>query len=183
MTIADIWRNKWLDLPPFWTRNACEIKKKITPRPNSATLKFIIKEVGWYDYFGVKHVEDYLGGFWVSVEVNRDTRIEIREEIHPNVMHQDTGVLSIMNSPYEDTFTVYFGAVTGTPGVRYYIIFDLYIEGEFPEGEEVHVETIYESGGSGQSYDNVVNLILQILYRLPEIIFMIILAKIIFWIM
>ena len=180
MTIVDIWRNKYLDLPPLWQRNACSIKKQISPRPTDAILKFVIKKIGFYDWFGNKQTFDSLDGFWVSVVVNGDTVIEIRPTITTFETKEYTGILSVLNSPYEDKFEVYFGVTGGYPQVRHYIIFDLWLEATFPEGEEVTVKTVTEIGGSGESYDNIVILILQVIRCLPEILLMITLMRIIF---
>jgi len=177
----NIFRDKWLDLPPLWTRNSCESKINISKKPTNAILKLNIKEVGWYDIYGGKHVEDSLINKWLSVEVNGQPVIDIRPSIRSGETYS-ANITAYLNAPYDDTFRVFIGVEYGwVESVRVYVIFDMWIEAEYPEGEEApEVIVKSEFGGSGQSVDNIILLIIALIQNLPYILLMILLMKVMF---
>ena len=173
MPIIYIFKDKYLDLPPFWWHNACEIKIRLSQKPSSATLKFHVKEFGFFDFFGTKYTYDYTDALKSWVDVNGQTLIDTGDSIKVCNVYSATGVEAYLNAPYEDVFTVHLATISGVVGARHYIIFDLYLE--IPEGEPAPEKiVVYETSGTGQSIDNIFTNIYQfiqlVLFIIPLVL-------------
>jgi len=170
--IIYIFRDKYLDLPPFWSNNCCSAEIKLSSKPSSTKLVLHVKEAGYFDWLGGKYNVQSIIGMANSVKINDVEVIHTGDRIEVCKSYEQLNAQEYMNSPASsDVYTVCLFIVSpyNLQSVRYYVIFDLYLE--IPETEPLpEKEVIKETGGTGQGIDNVFLNIFQFIQTILFII-------------